>query len=114
MFASKGNTTAPLTASLPLSPSTLPLPSPPPSAISGSDRWRAGPRLDARQTSQAIRAQRYRKIHERPDRAPSSPSPAAGPLQGRIMLAAPRPEPVRVSQKVLFVELVDNRHHGLL
>jgi len=30
------------------------------------------------------------------------------------MLAAPRPEPVREPQKVLFVNLVEDRHYGLL
>jgi hypothetical protein len=32
----------------------------------------------------------------------------------RIVLATPRPESVRESQKVLFVNLIENRHHGLL
>jgi hypothetical protein len=31
-----------------------------------------------------------------------------------VVLAAPRPEPVGESQKVLFVDLIENRHHGLL
>jgi hypothetical protein len=30
------------------------------------------------------------------------------------MLTAPRPEPIREALKVLFVDLVENRHHGLL
>src|SRR5947209_4132526 len=42
------------------------------------------------------------------------PSQAHGQSVQRIMLAAPRPEPVGESQKVLLVDLVEYRHHGLL
>jgi hypothetical protein len=30
------------------------------------------------------------------------------------MLAAPRPEPIRKPQKILFPDLVENRPHGVL
>src|SRR5450759_3680162 len=39
---------------------------------------------------------------------------ASRPPQRGPRLAAPRPDPIRESQKVLFVDLVENRHHGLL
>ena len=42
------------------------------------------------------------------------PPQAHGQCVQRLVLVAPRPEPIGESQKVLFVYLIEHRHHGLL
>jgi hypothetical protein len=42
------------------------------------------------------------------------PSQAHRQCIQRILLFSPCPEPVGESQKVLFIDLIENRHHGLL